>query len=56
MPISDRLDEAGSGVWALVEKILEGGEELPADWPVAGTTGYDWLNMAGGLLVQTGRC
>ena len=47
-----RLDEAGSGVWALVEKILEGAEELPADWPVAGTTGYDWLNMAGGLLVQ----
>ena len=33
-----RLDEAGSGVWALVEKILAGGEQLPADWPVAGTT------------------
>jgi (1->4)-alpha-D-glucan 1-alpha-D-glucosylmutase len=47
-----RLDEAGSGVWALVEKILEGDEQLPADWPVAGTTGYDWLNVAGGLLVK----
>jgi (1->4)-alpha-D-glucan 1-alpha-D-glucosylmutase len=47
-----RLDEAGSGVWALVEKILEPGEELPEDWPVAGTTGYDWLNVAGGILVQ----
>jgi len=48
-----RLDEAGSGVWALVEKILQRGEELPGDWPVAGTTGYDWMDVAGGLLVQT---
>jgi (1->4)-alpha-D-glucan 1-alpha-D-glucosylmutase len=47
-----RLEEAGSGVWALVEKVLERGEELPADWPVAGTTGYDWLNVAGGLFVK----
>lgn len=46
-----RLAEAGAGVWALVEKILARGEQLPADWPVAGTTGYDWLNLAGGLLV-----
>ena len=46
------LDEAGSGVWALVEKILERGEQLPADWPVAGTTGYDWLNVAGGLFIR----
>ncbi|HET9061366.1 MAG TPA: malto-oligosyltrehalose synthase [Acidimicrobiales bacterium] len=48
-----RLEEAGTGVWALVEKILEEGEELPDDWPVAGTTGYDWLNIVGGLLVDT---
>ncbi|HMK97979.1 MAG TPA: alpha-amylase family glycosyl hydrolase, partial [Acidimicrobiales bacterium] len=47
-----RLEEAGSGVWALVEKILGPDEELPRDWPVAGTTGYDWLNLAGGLLVS----
>ena len=47
-----RLDEAGAGVWALVEKILARGEELPPDWPVAGTTGYDWLNVAGGLFVK----
>jgi (1->4)-alpha-D-glucan 1-alpha-D-glucosylmutase len=47
-----RLDEAGSGVWAVVEKILAKGEELPRDWPVAGTTGYDWLNLAGGLFVS----
>ena len=27
----------------VVEKILTGDEELPADWPVHGTTGYDFL-------------
>jgi (1->4)-alpha-D-glucan 1-alpha-D-glucosylmutase len=38
----DRLAEAGiEHVWA--EKILEPGEEL-RDWPVEGTTGYEFLN------------
>ncbi|MEE6272147.1 malto-oligosyltrehalose synthase [Georgenia sp. MJ206] len=36
-----RLAEATGGAWIVAEKILEGHEELPADWPVAGTTGYD---------------
>ena len=33
----------------MAEKILEGDEELPSDWPVAGTTGYDaaWRLGAG---------
>ena len=43
---------AATGVWAQVEKILARGEELPPDWPVAGTTGYDWLNLAGGLFIK----
>ena len=47
-----RLEEARTGVWALVEKILARGEELPPDWPVAGTTGYDWLNLASGLFIN----
>jgi len=38
----DRLADAGvEHVWA--EKILEPGEEL-RDWPVEGTTGYEFLN------------
>jgi (1->4)-alpha-D-glucan 1-alpha-D-glucosylmutase len=38
----ERLSEAGvEHVWA--EKILEPGEEL-RDWPVDGTTGYEFLN------------
>ena len=28
----------------LVEKILTGDEKLPSEWPVEGTTGYDFLN------------
>ncbi len=36
-----RLSMATGGAWIGAEKILEGSEELPADWPVAGTTGYD---------------
>jgi (1->4)-alpha-D-glucan 1-alpha-D-glucosylmutase len=36
----------------VVEKILEPEEDLPADWPVSGTTGYDFLNRVGGLFVD----
>nr|WP_269813376.1 malto-oligosyltrehalose synthase [Ornithinimicrobium sediminis] len=36
--LADRL-RPGTPVW--VEKILEHGEQLPADWRCAGTTGYD---------------
>ncbi|HYX44287.1 MAG TPA: malto-oligosyltrehalose synthase, partial [Acidimicrobiales bacterium] len=47
-----RLYEASGGTWIVVEKILEPGEELPPHWPVAGTTGYDFLNVVGGLFVD----
>ncbi|RQS81903.1 malto-oligosyltrehalose synthase [Burkholderia seminalis] len=36
--------------YVVVEKILAPGEALPADWPVAGTTGYDFMNDVGALL------
>jgi (1->4)-alpha-D-glucan 1-alpha-D-glucosylmutase len=48
-----RLAEATGGIWVVVEKILEGGEQLPADWPCAGTTGYDALQRIGGLFADT---
>jgi len=47
-----RLACAAPGAWIVVEKILEPGEDLPTDWPVAGTTGYDFLNRVGGLFVD----
>lgn len=47
-----RLAERTGGAWVVVEKILEGDEELPHDWPCAGTTGYDALLRVGGLFVD----
>jgi (1->4)-alpha-D-glucan 1-alpha-D-glucosylmutase len=38
--------------YVLVEKILARHEALPDDWPVSGTTGYDYLNEANGLFVE----
>ncbi|WP_238158105.1 malto-oligosyltrehalose synthase [Kribbella voronezhensis] len=47
-----RLAERTGGAWVVVEKILEGDEDLPGDWPCAGTTGYDALLRVGGLFVD----
>jgi (1->4)-alpha-D-glucan 1-alpha-D-glucosylmutase len=37
--------------FVVVEKILEDGERLPP-WPAAGTTGYEFLAVADGVLVD----
>ena len=50
-----RLRQKCPGAWILAEKILEPGEELPPDWPIQGTTGYDFLNLAGGLFVDQSK-
>lgn len=51
-----RLAEArgpqGQRPYVVVEKILEGEEQLPADWPCDGTTGYDTLRRISGVLVN----
>jgi (1->4)-alpha-D-glucan 1-alpha-D-glucosylmutase len=47
----ERLRERGADhVW--VEKIVEPGEELRADWPTDGTTGYEFLNDVLGIFVD----
>jgi (1->4)-alpha-D-glucan 1-alpha-D-glucosylmutase len=48
----DRLRAAAPGTWVVAEKILEPGERLPGEWPIAGTTGYDFLNRAAGLFID----
>ncbi|MGE5136445.1 MAG: malto-oligosyltrehalose synthase [Gemmatimonadota bacterium] len=48
----ERLAKATGGAWVVAEKILTGGEELPRDWPCAGTTGYDALGMVDGLFTD----
>jgi (1->4)-alpha-D-glucan 1-alpha-D-glucosylmutase len=46
-----RLRDAGvAHVW--VEKILDPGEELRADWPVEGTVGYEFANDVAALFVD----
>jgi (1->4)-alpha-D-glucan 1-alpha-D-glucosylmutase len=39
-------------LYVLVEKILEPGEHLPANWPVDGTVGYDFANLVNGVLID----
>ncbi|HUO60669.1 MAG TPA: malto-oligosyltrehalose synthase [Candidatus Acidoferrales bacterium] len=40
-------------VCVLVEKILEPGEHLPDEWPVDGTVGYDFTNLATNLFIDS---
>jgi (1->4)-alpha-D-glucan 1-alpha-D-glucosylmutase len=43
---------AGTQSYVLVEKILHRGEDLPEEWPVSGTTGYDFTNEVNGVFVD----
>lgn len=46
-----RLREAaGPDAYIVVEKITLGPEELPVEWPVQGTTGYDFLAEVNGAF------
>ncbi len=49
----ERLRKAAPNAWIVAEKILEPGEQLRSSWPIAGTTGYDFLNVLGGLFVDS---
>src|SRR5438477_6409748 len=40
-------------IYMLAEKILTGSETLRKDWPVHGTTGYDFANQVTQLLVDS---
>ncbi|MBW9051537.1 malto-oligosyltrehalose synthase [Rhizobium mesosinicum] len=52
-PYLRRLREAvGAETYIVVEKILGAGEELPADWPVQGTTGYEFITGLSELFVD----
>ena len=47
-----RPTRQSAGCTPIVEKILGSDESLPADWPVQGTTGYDFLNLLNGVFVD----
>ena len=49
----DRLRrEAGPDCYITVEKILGEGEQLPVDWPISGTTGYEFIAALSDALVD----
>jgi (1->4)-alpha-D-glucan 1-alpha-D-glucosylmutase len=58
--LRDRLEGIGADpndplrrpLYVVVEKILGATEELPEEWPVHGTSGYDLLNEVNGLFVD----
>ncbi len=55
--VQERLQANGerknaSQFYVVVEKILSGREELPREWPIQGTTGYEYLNAVNRLFVH----
>ena len=46
------LPADGKGIYLLGEKILSGDETLREDWPIHGTTGYDFTTHVTQLLVD----
>ena len=58
--LQDRLNrsptnpDSGDDFYVVVEKILSGSEELPREWPVGGTTGYDFLDRLTRLFADPG--
>ena len=47
-----RLQSVSPGLYVVVEKILGREETMPAEWPVAGTTGYEFLNALNGIFIR----
>ena len=40
-------------LYTVVEKIFEPREYLPPEWPVRGTSGYDFVYLANGIFIQS---
>ena len=49
----ERLRARAPEAWIIGEKILEPGEYLRKEWPIDGTSGYDFMNVCNALLVRT---
>ena len=56
--LRNRQAKAGRAIRPLhvvAEKILGQNEPIPEDWPIHGTTGYEFLNRLNGLFVDAGQ-
>jgi len=51
--LQDRASALGHPQYLVVEKILARFETLRRDWRIAGTTGYDFMNLVNGLFVDS---
>ncbi len=49
--LSEKIENPDRNFYVIVEKILGGKEELPPQWLIFGTTGYDYLNLVNGVFV-----
>ncbi|WP_032490825.1 malto-oligosyltrehalose synthase [Sinorhizobium fredii] len=45
-------ERAGDRTYLIVEKILESDESLPEEWPVDGSTGYEFISTLADLLSE----
>ncbi len=50
--LSEPASQPSPSFYVVVEKILAAGESLPSQWPVAGTSGYDFPNDLNGIFVD----
>lgn len=48
----ERLRAECPDAWIIAEKILEPGETLPPDWPIDGTTGYEFIHLLNHLFLN----
>jgi (1->4)-alpha-D-glucan 1-alpha-D-glucosylmutase len=54
IPASQPLEPSSSSraTYVIIEKILMNREHLRGEWPVEGTTGYEYANLVSGLVVD----
>jgi (1->4)-alpha-D-glucan 1-alpha-D-glucosylmutase len=50
--LDDLRQAVGPDIYIVVEKILGEGEQLPEDWPISGTTGYEFIGALSNALVD----
>jgi (1->4)-alpha-D-glucan 1-alpha-D-glucosylmutase len=50
--LSSEVDASRGETYVIAEKILTGNERLRKDWPIQGTTGYEFANLVNGLFVD----
>lgn len=52
IPTSSEEGGGTSPIYTIVEKITCGSEMLPPEWPISGSTGYDFLNAVNAVFVD----